>query len=213
MVVTNGWALTVNTGQLARRSGGKPQTQEFKKQTSYWMDSNNSAPRLTNGSSSSAGMHTPTPTPPPAPISTPALDKDKGKEVTPSARVSSPAPRVDKGKAREVNPANPFSPSSDSRRMSLTEDILSPETAAAAQRRRDARTGMGGGPFGSGNNNDLLSNLLGGMGGMGGRTLRAFASYTFAILLSHSIALSLVLRYFFSQMYVIALQPVSIIYD
>jgi hypothetical protein len=51
--------------------------------------------------------------------------------------------------------------------MSLTEEILSPEAAAAAQRRRDALMGIGG-PFGSGNNNDLLSSLL---GSMGGRTL------------------------------------------
>ena len=55
----------------------------------------------------------------------------------------------------------------------MTEEILSPGAAAAAQRRRDALEGMGslqGGPFGSVNNNDLLSSLLG-EGGMGGRTL------------------------------------------
>ena len=56
--------------------------------------------------------------------------------------------------------------------MSLTEEILSPEVAAAAQRRRNALMGAGippCGSFGSGNNNDPLSSLLGGMGG--GRTL------------------------------------------
>ena len=156
------------TGQLARR-GGKPKTEEFKKQTNYWMDTSTSAPKLTNGSSSSASIertrtHTPTP----------ALDKGQGKEVTPSAGSSS-TPRVDKGKAKEVTPANPFSPSSDARQMSPTE-ILSPETAAAAQRRRDA-LGKGvprGGSFGSGN--DLLSSLLGSMGG--GRTLRGASDST-----------------------------------
>jgi hypothetical protein len=132
------------------------------------MDSNNSAPKVPKvpiGSSFSAGMRTHTPTPSPTPA--PALDKGKGKEVAPSPDSRSSTPRVDKGKAKEVTPANPFGPTSDSRRMPLTEEILSPEAAAAAQRRRDARTGMGspqGGPFGSGNTNDLLSSLLGGMG-------------------------------------------------
>jgi hypothetical protein len=154
----------VNTGQLARR-GGKPKPQ-IKKETSYWMDGNNSAPKLvngSNGSSSSAGVRTPTPTPTPPPA--PALDKGKGRE-------GSPAPRVDKGKAREVIPENPFSPRNE-RRQSLTEEILSPGAAAAAQRRRDELAGMGsprGGSFGIGNNNDRLSNLIS-MGGMGGRTV------------------------------------------
>ena len=155
------------TGQLARR-GGKPKTEEFKKQTSYWMDASTSAPKSTNGSSSSAGIRTATLTATP----TPALDKGKGKEVTPYEGSRSPTPRVDKGKATEVTPANPFSPSSNARRMSLTEEILSPEAAAAAQRRRDALMGTGvpqGGPFSSGNNTDLLSSLLSGMSG--GRTL------------------------------------------
>ena len=186
------------TGQLPRR-GGKPQPQneKIRKQTSYWMDTSESAPKLlNNGSSTSAGVRTPTPTPTPAPA--PALDKGKGREVTPSADTSSPAPRVDKGKAKEVTPENPFSPSGNARRMSLAEEIMSPEAAAAAQRRRDERTGMGSprpASFASGNtdllsnllgmggrtlggasgpirsgNNDPLSGLLGGMGGMGGRT-------------------------------------------
>jgi hypothetical protein len=159
----------VNTGQLARR-GGKPKTEKIKKETSYWMDGSNAAPKLVNGSSSSAGVRTPTPTPTPPPA--PALDKGKGREVTPSAEASSPAPRVDKGKAREVIPENPFSPRSE-RRQSLTEEILSPEVAAAAQRRRDELAGIGsprGGSFGTGNINDRLSNLIS-MGGMGGRTV------------------------------------------
>ena len=156
----------MNPGQLARR-GGKPKTEKIKKETSYWMDGGNSAQKLSNGSSSSAGMRTPTPTPTPLPA--PAMDKGKGREVTPLA---SPAPRVDKGKAREVIPENPFSPRSE-RRQSLTEEILSPGAAAAAQRRRDELAAMGsprGGSFGNGNINDRLSNLIS-MGGMGGRTV------------------------------------------
>jgi len=157
----------VNPG-LARR-GGKPKTERIKKETSYWMNANMSAPKSANGSSSSAGARTPTPTPTPPPAV--ALDKGKGREVTPSAGASSPAPRVDKGKAREVIPENPFSPRSEERRMSMAEEILSPEAAAEAQRRRDARAGIGsprGGPFGTGNTNDPLSNLIS-MGG--GRTV------------------------------------------
>ncbi|KAI9454174.1 hypothetical protein BJY52DRAFT_774510 [Lactarius psammicola] len=162
-----------DTGNVLVRRGGKPQPKndtEFRKQTSYWMDASNSAPKSNNNSSSSAGVRTPTPTPN-SPLQ---LDKGKGKEVTPSAEPSGPVPRVDKGKAKEVSPRNPFSPGSNARRLSLEEEeILSPAAAAAAQRRRDALAGMGsgrGGSFGPGNNNDLLSSLLG-MGGMGGRTL------------------------------------------
>jgi tetratricopeptide (TPR) repeat protein len=157
------------------RRGGKPPPKndtEFRKETSYWMDGGNSAPKLGNGSTSSAGTRAPTPNPTPAP----QLDKGKGREVTPS-----PGPSVDKGKARAITPENPFSPSSDARRLSgADEEILSPAAAAAAaQRRRDALAGMGsprGGSYGSGNNNDFLSGLMGGGmggmgGGMGGRTL------------------------------------------
>jgi len=78
---------------------------------------------------------------------------------------------VDNSKARQAIPENPFSPRSEEHRMSLTEEILSPEAALAAQRRRDALAGIGsprGGSFGTSNNNDLLSNLIS-MGG--GRTL------------------------------------------
>jgi hypothetical protein len=133
------------------------------------MDAGNSAPKLSNGSASSAGTRTPTPALSPAP----QLDKGKGKEVTPSAGPSISVPRIDKGKARAVTPENPFSPSSNARRLSeAEEEILSPgAAAAAAQRRRDALAGMGsprGGSFGPGNNSELLSSL---MGGMGGRTL------------------------------------------
>ncbi|KAI9444709.1 hypothetical protein H4582DRAFT_1910735 [Lactarius indigo] len=133
------------------------------------MDANNSAPKPNNVSTPSAGVRAPTPTPTLAPP--PQMDKGKGKEVNPSAESSISAPRVDKGKARETAPGNPFSPSGNTRRLSLAEEeILSPAAAAAAQCRRDALAGSRGSSFGSGNTNDLLSSLLG-MGGMGGRTL------------------------------------------
>ena len=130
------------------------------------MDTSESAPKLlNNGSNSSTGVRTPTPTPTPAP----ALDKGKGREIAPSADASRSAPRVDKGKAKEVTSENSFSRSGNARRLSVTEEILSPEAAAAAQRRRDTLAGVGSprpGSFGPGNT-DLLSNIL----GMGGRTL------------------------------------------
>ncbi|KAH9044369.1 hypothetical protein EDB85DRAFT_1908934 [Lactarius pseudohatsudake] len=161
-----------DTGNVLARRGGKPQPPNearFKKETSFWMDSSNSAPQSNHGSTSSAGLRFPTPTLTPPP----QMDKGKGKEVTPSAGSSIFAPRVDKGKARETAPGNPFSPSSDTRRLSLAEEeILSPAAAAAAaQRRRDTLAGGRGSSFGPGNNkNDLLNSLLG-MGAMGGRTL------------------------------------------
>ncbi|KAH9035064.1 hypothetical protein EDB84DRAFT_1485940 [Lactarius hengduanensis] len=162
----------IDTGNVLARRGGKPQPpndMRFKKETSFWMDSSNSAPQSNHESTSSAGVRSL------PPRLTPSLqmDKGKGKEVTPSAGSSIFAPRVDKGKARETAPGNPFSPSSDTRRLSLAEEeILSPAAAAAAaQRRRDALTGGRGSSFGPGNNkNDLLNSLLG-MGAMGGRTL------------------------------------------
>ncbi|KAH9065653.1 hypothetical protein EDB87DRAFT_870053 [Lactarius vividus] len=160
-----------DSGNVLARRGGKPQPKDdtrFKKETSFWMDASNSAHKSNNQPTSPAGMrsHTPTLTPPPR------MDKGKGKEVTPSAGSSISVPQVDKGKEREAAPGNPFSPSSNTRRLSLAEEeILSPAAAAAAQRRRDALAGGRGGTFGSGNNNnDLLSSLLG-MGAMGGRTL------------------------------------------
>ncbi|KAH8992500.1 hypothetical protein EDB92DRAFT_576512 [Lactarius akahatsu] len=162
----------IDTGNVLVRRGGKPQPSNdtrFKKETSFWMDSSNSAPQSNHESTSSVGVRSPTPTLTPPP----QMDKGKGKEVAQSAGSSTFAPRVDKGKARETAPENPFSPSSDTRRLSLTEEeILSPAAAAAAaQRRRDALAGGRGSSFSPGNNkNDLLSSLLG-MGGVGGRTL------------------------------------------
>ncbi|KAH9081556.1 hypothetical protein EDB83DRAFT_2309959 [Lactarius deliciosus] len=164
-----------DTGNVLARRGGKPQPpneKQFKKETSFWMDSSNSAPHRSALSLS----HTPPPSP--------QMDKGKGREVTPSAGSSISAPRVDKGKAREAAPGNPFSPSNDTRRLSLAEEeILSPAAAAAAaQRRRDALAGrqsllgmggMGGRTLGGATgptrpgNEDPLSSLL----GMGGRTL------------------------------------------
>ncbi|KAH8990166.1 hypothetical protein EDB86DRAFT_1803394 [Lactarius hatsudake] len=168
-----------DTGNVLVRRGGKPQPpneKQFKKETSFWMDSSDSAPQSNHESTSSMGVRSPAPTPTPPP----QMDKGKGREVTPSAGSSISAPRVDKGKARETTPGNPFSPSSDTRRLSLAEEeILSPAAAAAAaQRRRDALAGGRGSSFGPGNNkNDLLSSLLG-MGGMGGRTLGGAAGPT-----------------------------------
>ena len=59
---------------LARRGGNSQgEGEEFKKQTSYWMDANTNAPPK-NGTTSSAPI---------AGSSVPTLDKGKGKEVNP----------------------------------------------------------------------------------------------------------------------------------
>ncbi|KAI0294973.1 hypothetical protein BC826DRAFT_299172 [Russula brevipes] len=70
-------ALTVSedkyANSLARRSG-KPQgkSEEFKKETSYWIDENTNAPRSNSGPTTSAAVTS---------RSTPGIDKGKGKEV------------------------------------------------------------------------------------------------------------------------------------
>ena len=146
--------------------GGRPQPKndtESGKLTSSWTDSGSSAPKLNVNSTYSAGARTHARIPTPG--SGPALQLDKGKGKA-SEEPSSSAPREDRGKAKEVTPGNPFSPSSNAPRLSLEEEILNPTAAAAAQRRREALAGMGG-SYGSGNNSDLMSSLL----GMGGRTL------------------------------------------
>ena len=142
---------------LARRSGNS-QGDEFRKQTSYWMDANADAPRSNDGTRSST---------PRASSSVLRIDKGKGKEVAPSAESRSSTPRINKGKAKEVDPPHGH----------RVEDIMSPgaaAAAAAAQRRLVGNAApMQGNAFGgSADGSDSLSGLLG-LGGpsMGGRTL------------------------------------------
>jgi len=139
---------------LPRRSGNS-QGDEFRKQTSYWMDAKADAPRSNDGSRSST---------PRASSSVLRVDKGKGKEVAPSPESRSSTPRVDKGK--EVDPPHGH----------RVEEIMSPGAAAAAAAHRrlvgNAAPMQGnalGGSAGSGNS---LNGLLGSAGpSVGGRTL------------------------------------------
>jgi len=129
---------------LARRSGDS-QGDEFRKQTSFWLDANTNASRSNKGISFSS---------PVASSSKLPLDKGKGKEV---------APRVDKGKAKEVYP--PFDTGSSTLgHRTADEEIFSPgvKAAAAAERRLS----------GLGNTIPLQSSMFGsGPGGLGGPSM------------------------------------------
>jgi hypothetical protein len=95
--------------------------EEFRKQTSHWMDPNTDSPPQDKRF------------PPSAPVasnSTLSVDKGKGREVAPSPEARGSTAQDAKGKAKE---ANPLFDLSNSEHSPADEEILSP--GAAAQRR------------------------------------------------------------------------------
>jgi len=118
--------------------------EEFRKQTTYWMNANTDGSRPKNSFASSA---------PVASSSTLRVDdKGKGKELAPSPDVRSYTGQDTKGKAKEVNPMFGLGIHGHS---PADEEIFSP--GAAAQRRlADLR-----------NMSPLQGDIFGGAGGLG----------------------------------------------
>ena len=135
--------------------------EEFRKQTTYWMNPNNDAQRPNDSSASST---------PVASSSSLKVDKGKGKELAPSPEARSFITQDVKGKAKELNPMVDLwipghSPPAD-------EEIFSP--GAATQRTSaDIRNMMGplqeGIVHGGSGSNDHFNGMLGSrtLGGLG----------------------------------------------
>jgi hypothetical protein len=140
---------------VARRSGDSQGDagDEFRKQTSYWMDANADVLRSNGSSLSTSGPSS----------SALRVDKGKGKEIAPLPESRSSTPYVDKGKGKEVD--RPFDSSTFGHRV---EEIMTPgaTAAAAAQRRLSGVGSTQGNAFGGSNG----ARDVGGPS-MGGRTL------------------------------------------
>lgn len=140
--------------------------EEFKKQTSHWL--NTDRPRPYNSQTSSA---------PVASSSTLRVDKGKGKEVAPSPEARGFTARDVKGKAKEVNPLFDLSTLGHSQ---ADEEISS---LGAAAQRRPTDLGRMGPPHedmiggGTGGSDDLNSSFaMGSIRDIGGRTLSGLES-------------------------------------
>jgi hypothetical protein len=132
-----------------RRSGmSQDNGEEFRKQTTYWMNANTDTSRPKNSFSSSAPV-----------ASTLRADKGKGKELAPSPELRIYTGQDTKGKAKEVNPMFELGTHGHS---SADEEIFSP--GAAAQRRLADLGNVNpplGDVFGGAGGNDRLNGLSG----------------------------------------------------